>query len=1021
MLPSHSPRLLPVLLGLFLLASPGRAQTPLGPYTDHEVTDAAVTVWADTSGFRLTWYAPDVLRVTLLPSRSTTHDSSLVVVRQADAQVTFDVEETAEALTVSTTELTARVQKEPVRLHVRGPGGSALVEEPDEAGFVAEGERRRAQFALPSGTRFYGTGERGLGLNLRGERIRSYNTQHYGYSQPRPTMNINVPLLLTSQGYALLFDDPYPGTFDLGASDPSRFWYEADGGELSYYVLGGDDLPAQLERYTWLTGRPPLPPKWALGYLQSKYGYRSATAAREVVNQLRANDVPADGLILDLYWFEHMGDLSWDRSAFPNPSQMIADFEDRGIKTLVITEPYITEPSQWFSATVQSGTPRAAQTADGSAYRLANWWSCGGCDAVLSDVTHGPTQEWWSDRYTEILNAGVHGIWTDLGEPEAHPSDMQHATGPAAAVHNVYNLLWTRTVHEAFTEQRPNRRLVNLTRSGYAGIQRYGVFTWSGDVARTFEGLAGQRPLMLNTTLSGLYYHSSDIGGFTGQTSPELYARWMQMGAFTPVTRPHGVDNQPTEPWRIGSPALTISRRYVKLRYRLLPYLYTMAYRAYDRGLPIVRPLVFENPDAPRLAEEDDAYLFGDDFLVAPVVERDKRQKDVPLLPGSWINYWTDETVQGGRTVPVSAPLDRLPLFVRKGAIVPMRPTAPDYVGHSVADTLEVAVYPSTGGGEFTLYEDDGHTRAYERGAFARTTFAQQRTRTDTSRLLDVRLGAAQGSFSGQPDRRTYHVVAHQVERSPRTVTLDGESLPERRSPSALRTAGEGYAYDESAQRVHVRLTTSVTEARSVRVHVPTGPGPIELANFDARFLDESVRLIWSIENESRAASFQVQRWVDPPGSTSKNGASAAGPAADWTTIGRVPASEAPAYNFTDANIPFAADSIAYRVTEVGDAASAFRSPSITVRRSVSSVQFRSPAPNPARQQVQVRVALPDAQNATLRLYDVLGRTVREQVLDKRAGRQQLQFNVSGLSSGVYFLRLRTDATVKTRRLTIVR
>ncbi len=835
-----SPRLVQITLSflcLLLLAGPTRAQTPLGPYTDHRVDSTTVTVWADSSGLRLTWYRPTVLRVDLLPNRSTSHDSSLVVIREPDAQTTVDVEETADALTVSSSVLSARVQKNPVRLHVQNQGGGTMLEEHDAAGFVADGEKRRAQFTLPSGTRFYGTGERGLNLNLRGERFRSYNQSVYGYDQPEPTMNINVPLLLSSEGYALLFDNSYPGTFDLGARDPSTFWYESDGGELSYYVLAGENAATQLERYTWLTGRPPMPPKWALGFLQSKYGYRSEQAARETVNQLRENDIPADGLILDLFWFEHMGDLSWNRGAFPNPSQMIEDFESRGIKTLVITEPYITEPSQWFSASVQPGTPRAATTEDGSAYRISGWFTCGTCEVVLSDLTHAPTRAWWKDRYADILSTGVHGLWTDLGEPEVHPSGMQHVAGPADAVHNVYNLIWARTVHEAFSQQRPNRRLVNLTRSGYAGIQRYGVFTWSADVARTFDGLSLQPPIMLNTTLSGLYYHSSDLGGFTGEASPELYTRWMQMGAFTPVARAHGVDNEPTEPWRIDPPAPSISRRYLELRYRLLPYLYTMAYRAHDRGLPIVRPLFFEDPDAEWLAEEDDAYLFGDSFLVAPVVEENKRQKDVPLPPGVWINYWTDEAVQGNQTVTVDAPLGRLPLFVRQGAIVPMRPTAPDHVGHSIPDSLQLAVYPSADGGQFTLYEDDGHTQAYTQGAFAQTTVEQQFTTVEGTSTLDITLGAAQGTFEEHPAKRTYSVVTHRVFQRPHQVTLDGRPLPEQRTVSALQQQSEGYAYDPGSRRLHVQFEAGTRTGHRLQMQgiQPAGAGA---ANVDAYELD---------------------------------------------------------------------------------------------------------------------------------------------------------------------------------------
>lgn len=1129
---------------LVLIARPCAAQMPLGTYTDHEVGPSSITVWADTSGMRLTWYRRDVVRVDLLPSPSTTHDSSLAVHRGPQT-LALNVQADAEAIRVSSPGLTARIQKDPVRLRIASSEGRTLVEEPAAAGVTADGERRRAQFRLSSDTRFYGTGQRGVGLDLRGEQFRSYNEQHFGYHQPPKTMNINVPLLLTSQGYALLFDDPHPGRFDLGAEDPSRFWYEAEGGELSYFVLEGTSMAEQLEAYTWLTGRPPMPPKWGLGYLQSKYGYRSAEAARSTVSRLRAEDIPADGLILDLYWFERMGDLNWNEKAFPNPSAMVEDFEDQGIKTLLITEPYFTESSTWFSDMLADGAPRPAQTSSGEPYRLGGWWSCG-CDALLADFTHGPTRDWWTDRYAEILDSGVHGLWTDLGEPEAHPSDMQHAAGPADAVHNVYNLLWARTVQETFREQRPNRRVVNLTRSGYAGIQRYGVFTWSADVGRSFTGLAAQRALMLNSSLSGLYYHSSDLGGFVGETSPELYARWMQMGTFSPVTRPHGIDNQPTEPWGFGESVLDISRRYVQLRYRLLPYLYTMAHRAHDRGMPIVRPLFFENPDASRFADNDEAYLFGDSFLVAPVVRSGKREKAVPLPEGTWINYWTDEAVDGGTTVTVDAPLERLPLFVRAGAIVPMRPEAPDYVGRSVADTLQLSVYPGETPSRFTLYEDDGYTRDYEQGRSAATTFERQRVRRDTTaEVRTLTMGATQGAFEGMPTERTYHVVFHRA-ASPQRVTVDDRVLAARGTPSELREAGTGYAYDAEAERLHVRATAGVRTEHQVRAHLGSGPiaaqsrpvradgtvdfplpgvqlsfagvnnpdtvtvehfgeapssvgdvggrvgddrfvaaagapfsfdrvtlhlaarrlrriedpsrvafyrrsapgtgsfsalettlddngtpddpsddtlsvqsealgefvpvvreaASLELARFDATVEDEGVVVSWRPDTD-RTRSYRVERTRDRDA---------------WTEVGIVGApSDGQTYRFIDRDVPYGADSLAYRLRQSRADGAPRRSRVVAVDRSVQSVEFRGPAPNPARGVTTLRYAVPERTPVTLRLYDVLGRQVRTIVDRELVGRHADRIDVSDLSSGTYFLRLKAGDTIRTERMTVVR
>jgi alpha-glucosidase (family GH31 glycosyl hydrolase) len=820
------------LLVLSLLAARvGWAQMPMEAYTRHTVDGPAVTVYADTSALRFVAYAPDVLRIDLLPSPSTTFDSSLVVDREAPEQRLLSVDDGAETLTLSTAELTVRIQKTPVRVRVEDASGTVLVEEPQAEGVAVDGATRSVRFRAAPGERFYGTGQRGLGIDLRGERFRSYNRSEFGYDGPVDTMNINVPLLLSSRGYALLFDDPYPGFFDLGASTPSEFVYRADGGELSVYLMAADDAPGLLERYTWLTGRPPMPPKWALGYLQSKYGYRTEDDARAVVRRLREEDIPVDGLILDLYWFNAMGDLSWDRGAFPRPAQMIDDFEAQGVKTIAITEPYVTDESIHFSAFSSTGTPRAGwrQTDAGTEPVLFdNWFSCGNCRALLADFTHPPTRDWWWEQYEDgFLDTGVHGFWTDLGEPELHPASMQHHEGSSASVHNVYNLLWARMVARRVATLRPNRRVVNLTRSGYAGIQRYGVFTWSADVRRSFSGLAVQLPIMLNTTLSGLYYHSSDLGGFVGETSSELYVRWMQMGALTPVMRAHGIDNQPTEPWGFGATALATARDYIELRYRLMPYIYTLAREAHDTGMPLVRPLFFADPDDASLAGVDDAFLLGDDLLVAPVVESGQFEKSVRLPAGTWINYWTDQALRGGQRVTVDAPLGRLPLFVRAGAILPMRATAPDFLGRSVPDTLQLSVYPSEEGGTFSLYEDDGYSRAYREGAFARTTLSQRTVTSGGKSRLQVTVSAADGTFEGQPPSRTYLAAIHRVFTAPDDVRVGDRSVPRRASLDALRRMGEGYVYDDATWQVYVQTTAPVNADRTFTLvgTAPAGPG----------------------------------------------------------------------------------------------------------------------------------------------------------------------------------------------------
>ncbi|HEY4643748.1 MAG TPA: TIM-barrel domain-containing protein, partial [Bacteroidota bacterium] len=494
-----------------IVFSSAEAQVYLGNYTGHAIAGKAITVNAGSAAVRFTFYRPDVLRVDFLPDPTAVPDSSLVVVQDTTEIADYSVTERETALEISSTAITVACFKNPLRISYRNSAGRLLLQEPASGGLAADGEKRIATFSLDPRDHFYGTGERGTSLDKRGQAFDSYNTQTFGYTSPLPTMNANVPFLASTNGYALYFENTFPGRFDLGAADNSKFSYRASGGELSYYLIAGSSVPDQLRAYTWLTGRQPLPPRWAFGYIQSKFGYRDENEARAMVQTMRQKEIPCDAIVIDIYWFDHMGDLSWNLSAWPNPFQMIQDFLGLGVKTIVITEPYLVQYSVNFTPASAFGF--LANDDQGQPYLIHNWWACN-CDAGLLDLTDPAVQNWWWSKHPSFFGNQLAGIWTDLGEPENHPSGMQHLLGSAAKVHNVYNLLWAKTIFEGFASFRPNQRLFNLTRSGYAGIQRYGAILWSGDVGTTFGGLAVQLPMLLNMGISGLAYHNSDIGGF---------------------------------------------------------------------------------------------------------------------------------------------------------------------------------------------------------------------------------------------------------------------------------------------------------------------------------------------------------------------------------------------------------------------------------------------------------------------------------------------------------------------------
>ena len=825
-MPTRLPAAALAALAFLLTAAPSPTAAQPGPeaeratpgdYTGHTVEDATVRLEAENATARITFPEAGVVRVDWTRPGAEP-DTSYGVLPRSTSPDAPRVVETDSTLFVRSPAMTVAARKHPLRLRFADETGRTLVAESDSNAVFAN-TTRTVRFRIDPDTRFYGTGERSE-FGLHGTAFDVYNTAIFNYNRARMTMKVNVPFVSTTGGYGLFIDSHHPGRFDVGAADSTEMAYAAQGGTMTYYVLGGG-IPEQIEHYTALTGRQPMPPKWSLGYIQSKYGYRNASQARGVVDTLRAKGFPVDALVLDLYWFEHMGDLAWNRDAFPRPFQMMRDLKRKGVQTVAITEPYIVEPSRLYEPAVDSGY--VGTTEDGAPYPIEDWWSCSDCDAVLWDATNPDARDWWWSQYPDFMGDEMAGLWTDLGEPEKHPDAMRHHGGSARSIHNLYNNLWAQTLYRGWQEERPNQRIFNLTRSGFTGIQRNGTTLWSGDVARSWTGFQDQPALLLNVGLAGIGLYGSDLGGFsTGTTTPELYARWMQHGALTPTMRPHGFDGQqPTEPWRFGPDAEEVSRSAARLRYRLMPLLYTLAWENHRTGLPLARPLFFADPSDDRLHGVTDAYLLGESLLVAPVLQDSARTKDVVLPEGTWIPWGTDRprqaVIDGGRTVTVDAPLDRIPLFVNAGSMVPTRPVAP-HTGAQPADTLGMRVVPDPeADASFSVYEDDGQTLAYRDGAYSITSLRQTWEASEDDRTLVLSIGAASGTYDGQPEARTLQPAIHRLAASPTRVTANGQALSEQPTVEAVRKEG-GWSYEADAGVLHVQIRGRTHAAHTITV-----------------------------------------------------------------------------------------------------------------------------------------------------------------------------------------------------------
>lgn len=665
------------------------------------------------------------------------------------------------------------------------------------------GERGLLISGLKEGERIYGTGSRAIEQDRRGRTLAINNQAHYGYSLGAENLNITLPVLNSSKHYTLFYDNHSLATLDIGAMDEDHLAYRFSGGQADVFVIAGSDHGELNRHYSFLTGHQPLPPLWALGYIQSKFGYETQAEAYDIVNQLIGADFPLDALVLDLYWFGNpgtMGNLDWDYSRFPDPENMMSDFASLGVKTILITEPYFTQGSSNFA--YLDGQGYLAKNTSGESYVLNGFWAG---NAGLLDLFHPEVPQWFNQFYTNLTNQGVAGWWTDLGEPEAHPSDMFHHGGlTASEVHNIYGLEWERLVFENWGNEFPERRLFNLTRSGFAGMQRYATFPWSGDIQRSFEGLQAQVPIMLSLGLNGIPYMHSDVGGFTGGgNNDELFVRWVQMGVFAPVFRIHGTGIE-TAPIAFGANARSIAKKYIKLRYELLPYNYTLAYEASSAGKPLARPMDFYEMNQANAQNLNDQYFWGDAFIVAPVMQQGQNQRNVYLPEGKWLNYHNLTEYTGPGNFNLSAPLDNIPVLVKAGSFIPTvrgLQSTDDYR----ADTLFIQYFPDAANKEsqYTLFDDDKTSPgSLKDNAFCLIHFAGLYEEDE----ITIAISSNGQSYPTMPEQRQFIFEVKRLSPHPSWVSYDNEPVGEYQSLAVLQEHSLGYFFDEDKESLFVSV-----------------------------------------------------------------------------------------------------------------------------------------------------------------------------------------------------------------------
>ena len=733
----------------------------------------------DNAMVRLTVLAPDLVRVRVSPTGRFPPPFSYAVARPDEAwppvEVTLD--ETEEHLWLRTGRLHCQIAKGYLTLAFYDPDGTEINSDAAGAGWEKDSERVLCWKQMPAGEHVYGLGQKTTPLDKRGRAFEIWNSDPQTYTPGEDPIYSNIPFyqgLVGGRAYGIFFDNPARGRFDFCAQTPGITRFEAECGEMRYYFFYGPALRTVLDRYTELTGRMVMPPLWALGYHQNRWSYTPAARVREVADTFRQRQIPCEAIHLDIDYMDGFRCFTWDDRAFPDPAGLVDDLHAAGFKVVTMIDPGIkVDPSYWVCTDgLQQGM--FCKLPDGKVYYGPVWPG----ECYFPDFTSPRVRAWWGTLYTRLVELGVDGFWNDMNEPtvfghkgDTFPDPVRHdweglGTDHRVA-HNVYGMQMARATVEGLLQLRPRERPLVISRSVWAGSQRYNMH-WLGDNHSDWPSLANVLPLTMNMGLSGIAFTGPDTGGFGGTPDGELLIRWNQLGAFTPFFRNHtakGTGDQ--EPWAFGEVCERVSRQFIELRYHLLPYHYTAFWQSAQTGVPIVRPLVLAFQDDPHVAAIDDAFMYGDAFLVAPILAPKATSRRAYIPAGQWYDYWTGIRTAGPQITRLDAPIHHIPLLVRAGSVVPAWPPM-QHTGERSLDALILHVYP--GDGTSWLYEDDGHTWAFLEGE-------RRVTRFDCM-LKDGTLQvtrSAEGPYRPEYDR--IRVLVHGLAAPPQRVSVDGAAL----------------------------------------------------------------------------------------------------------------------------------------------------------------------------------------------------------------------------------------------------
>ena len=647
------------------------------------------------------------------------------------------VEETPTEYLVYTAKLKVLVDKKTLRTQISDLDGNIINE--DELGFHWEenyefgGNSVKMSKITQNTESFYGLGDKATHSNLKGKRVSNWVTDQYAYGKDQDPLYKAIPFFIglhNNKSYGIYFDNTFKTNFDFAHErrNVTSFW--ADGGEMNYYFIYGPQMSQVVKAYTNLTGTPELPPMWAMGYHQSKWSYYPESNVRAIAKNFRKMRIPCDAIYLDIDYMDGFRCFTWDKSRFPNPKKMVSDLEEKGFKTVVMIDPGIKIDKDYWVYQEAIENDYFCKRADG-AFMKGKVWP-GECN--FPDFTNPKVREWWAELYKEMMSEiGVHAVWNDMNEPavmevptKTAPLDTRHDYDghPCShrKAHNVYGMQMVRATYEGIKKYVYPKRPFVITRAAFAGTQRFSS-TWTGDNIATWEHLWIANVQAQRMCMSGYSFVGSDIGGFAEQPNGELFARWIQLGVFHPFCRVHSSgDHGDQEPWSFDDEVTNIVRKFIELRYQLLPYLYTMFYRYSKEGVPMLKPLVHFDQEDHQTHFRTDEFIFGEQILICPVHEPNAQGRRMYLPRGTWYNYWTNEAVVGGMEKWVVAGMDKIPIFIKEGAMIPKYPVQ-QYVGELEIKEMVLDVYFKNGVETSTVYEDGQDGYDYKKGRYSLRNF----------------------------------------------------------------------------------------------------------------------------------------------------------------------------------------------------------------------------------------------------------------------------------------------------------